>query len=300
MDVRKAHGTGNDFVVVLDPHDRVEIDAVLVRALTDRRAGVGGDGVIRIGAPPADQPDAQVFMDYRNADGTAVEMCGNGVRVTAKLAVDHRLVAPRDGRLDVATRAGTKPVELHLAADGTVDEVTVDMGPPRTAPAQVPFEADEDVAEHALTVDGAALDVAVASMGNPHAVLTVDDVSTAPVADLGSRIERHARFPQGVNVGFAQVLDPGRLRLRVWERGVGETAACGTGACAAVVTLQRRGLLDDTVAVQLPGGTLTVTHRAGTIDTVHMRGPAVDVARVQLTDGWLAAARTPRTEEPRP
>lgn len=290
MDVIKAHGTGNDFVVLPDVDDRLEVSAALVRALADRRFGVGGDGVIRLGAPPPDQPDADVFMDYRNADGTAVEMCGNGVRVTAKLAVDHGLVTPTgDGVVRVATRAGTKPVVVHLAADGTVAEVSVDMGPPILVPADVPFETDDpDALVHDLEVDGEVVAISAVSMGNPHAVTVVADVATAPVTTLGPAIEVHPRFPRKVNAGFAEVVDRSTVRLRVWERGVGETAACGTGACAAVVALQRLGHVDDEVAVHLPGGVLHITHRPG--GHVTMRGPATEVGAVHLADGWLAAA----------
>lgn len=297
MDVIKAHGTGNDFVVLPDVNDRLEVPVALVRALTDRRRGIGGDGVIRLGAPPADQPDADVFMDYRNADGTAVEMCGNGVRVTAKLAVDHGLVQPADGDVAgthgevvrVATRGGTKPVVVHRGDDGTVAEVTVDMGPPILAPADVPFEsADPDALLHDLEVGGEVLAVSVVSMGNPHAVTQVDDVTTAPVTTLGPLVEVHPRFPAKVNAGFVEVVDRGTVRLRVWERGVGETAACGTGACAAVVVLQRRDLVDTTVAVHLPGGVLQITHRPG--GTVTMRGPATEVATLHLADDWLRDA----------
>jgi diaminopimelate epimerase len=290
MDVIKAHGTGNDFVVLPDVDDRLEVSAAFVRALTDRRRGVGGDGVIRLGGAPDDQPDADVFMDYRNADGTAVEMCGNGVRVTAKLAVDHGLVTPHDGEVvRVATRAGTKPVVVHRRSDGTVAEVTVDMGPPVTDPARVPFEtADADARLHHLDLDGTDLVVSVVSMGNPHAVTVVDDVARAPVTTLGPRVEVHPRFPAKVNAGFAEVVDRTTVRLRVWERGVGETAACGTGACAAVVALQRQDLVDRTVAVHLPGGVLEVMHDPG--GTVTMRGPATEVAAVHLADRWLADA----------
>jgi diaminopimelate epimerase len=290
MDVIKAHGTGNDFVVLPDVDDRLEVSASLVRALADRRTGVGGDGVIRLGAAPADQPDADVFMDYRNADGTAVEMCGNGVRVVAKLAVDHGIVVPHAGEVvRVATRAGTKPVVVHRGPDGSVAEVTVDMGPPRTAPDAVPFETDDPAAVvHHLDVDGTDLRVSVVSMGNPHAVTVVDDVDAAPVTTLGPRVEVHPRFPAKVNAGFAEVVDRTTIRLRVWERGVGETAACGTGACAAVVALQRQGLVDRSVAVHLPGGVLEVTHDPG--GNVTMRGPATEVAAVHLDDRWLADA----------
>lgn len=297
MDAIKAHGTANDFVVLTDLADTLELSADLARALSDRRTGVGGDGAIRLGAPPADQADADVFMDHRNADGTTAEMCGNGVRVTAKLAVDHGLVTPtRDGDVEVvrvATRGGTKPVVLHRGADGTVAEVTVDMGPPVLDLAAIPADlgphADAAAPAHDLDVDGRTLTVGLVSMGNPHVVLTVDDVDAAPVGTLGPRLETDARFPAKANVGFAQVLDRTAVRLRVWERGVGETAACGTGACAAVVALQRRGLLDDEVAVHLPGGTLTIRHPAGTLETVHMRGPATEVAHVTLDPTWLAA-----------
>lgn len=303
MDAIKAHGTANDFVVLPDLADALTLSADLARALTDRRTGVGGDGAIRLGAPPADQPDAQVFMDHRNSDGTTAEMCGNGVRVVAKLVVDHDLVAPeRDGDdevVRVATRGGTKPVVLHRAADGRVAEVTVDMGPPVLDLPAIPVDlpdAATDAAIHDLDVDGATITASFVSMGNPHVVLLVDDVDTAPVATLGPRLETDPRLPAKANVGFAQVLDRGAIRLRVWERGVGETAACGTGACAAVVALQRRGLLDDEVTVRLPGGTLTIRHPAGTLETVHMRGPATEVARVHLTDAWLADARRPTTD----
>jgi diaminopimelate epimerase len=311
MDVTKAHGAANDFVVVTDLADRTEVSADLVRALTDRRRGVGGDGVIRIGGAPADQPDADVFMDYRNADGSIGEMCGNGVRVTAKLAVDRHLIEPAaDGVVRIATRAGTKPVVVHVGSDGCVDEVTVDMGAPILDPGLVPFDlagGDADAVTHQLDVPASpgvagdpdrpaqAVEVAVVSMGNPHAVLRVDDVDAAPVTTLGPRIETHDRFPAKANVGFAEVVDRDTIRLRVWERGVGETAACGTGACAAVVALQRQGVVGDRVAVQLPGGTLTITHPADHLDgaagtTVTMRGPAVEVARIHLTDDWLRAA----------
>ena len=313
MEILKAHGTGNDFVVLADLDDAVALTADLARALSDRRTGVGGDGAIRLGAAPADQPDADVFMDHRNADGTTAEMCGNGVRVTAKLAVDHGLVAPvRDGDLEVlrvATRGGTKPVVLHRDADGAVAEVTVDMGPPILDLAAIPVDlgavtdgavadgavadgaaADGAAATHDLDVDGITRTVGLVSMGNPHVVLTVDDVDEAPVGTLGPRLETDVRFPAKANVGFAQVVDRATVRLRVWERGVGETLACGTGACAAVVALQRRDLLDDEVTVHLPGGPLTIRHRAGTLETVHMRGPATEVARVTLSPTWLATA----------
>jgi diaminopimelate epimerase len=244
MDFTRSHGTANDFVVLADLDDRIELSAAFVRALADRRRGIGGDGVIRI-APGTGGAD--VFMDHRNADGSTAQMCGNGVRVVAKHVVDHGLVEPgADGSVVVGTRAGPKPVRIvSRHPDGRVDQVAVDMGPPVLAAAEVPFDAPagDEALTHSVAVDdsGATLDLSVVSMGNPHGVLVVDDVATAPVATLGPLLETHQRFPAKANIGFAQVVAPDQIRLRVWERGVGETAACGTGACAAVVALQRLG-----------------------------------------------------------
>lgn len=309
MEFTLAHGTANDFVVLADLEDRIELSPRLARALTDRRRGLGGDGVLRIapgdhgahdrtpGAGGAGGDRADVFMDHRNADGTAAEMCGNGVRVVAKHVVDHGLVAPADGdTVRIGTRAGVKPVVVHRGPDGLVDEVTVDMGPPVVAPDEVPFKAEDPAALlHRIEVDGdRTVEVAVVSMGNPHAVLRVDDVGVAPVADLGPRLEIHPRFPARTNVGFAEVVARDTVRLRVWERGVGETAACGTGACAAVVALQRLGRLDDEVAVELPGGRLTIRHSDG--GTVTMAGPAVEIGHGRIDDAWLAAALRGETE----
>ncbi len=294
-----AHGTANDFVVLPDLDDAVELTAGLAEALAERRRGLGADGVIRIGAPPPEQRDAQVFMDHRNADGSHAEMCGNGVRVVAKHVVDHGLVSPDpDAVVRVATRAGTKAVRVaERDGAGRVTAVTVDMGPPELDPARVPFVADDALAvrhpvelhgEAAATAGSDHLDVAVVSMGNPHAVVSIATVDTAPVGVLGPAIEAHPRFPNGVNVGFVEVVDDGHVNLRVFERGVGETAACGTGACAAVVALQRDGQVADRVAVALPGGTLTIEHRPG--GSVMMTGPAIEVAHGELDPAWLASA----------
>ena len=286
MRFTKAHGTGNDFVVLLDLEDRLHLPTGLVTALCDRRHGVGGDGVLRLGAPPA---GADVFMDYRNADGTAVEMCGNGVRVTAKHLVDHGLVPADADVVRVATRAGIKPVHVERNADGRLGRATVDMGPPTLEPDRVPFvpagDAD-DALQHEVVVDETPVRLTPVSMGNPHAVIEVETVDTAPVTTLGPRLEHHPRFPEKVNVGFAQVLDDDEIRLRVWERGVGETAACGTGACAAVVALERRGSVGSHVAVHLPGGTLTI--EVDPAGTVLLTGPAVEVAHGELAPAWLA------------
>lgn len=286
MDAIKAHGTANDFVVFLDPDDQLALPATLVRALADRRRGVGADGVIRIGGGRA---GADVFMDYRNADGSIVEMCGNGVRVVAKLALDHGLLPSDRDEVVVDTRAGHRSVRISgRDDDGRVAEVEVDMGPPSLDPAVVPFATDEPEApRHHLVVDGHEVGFSVVSMGNPHAVIIVEDVDAAPVRRVGPLLEHHDRFPEGVNVGFVEPIDQQRVRLRVWERGVGETAACGTGACAAVAALQRLGLVDGTVAVELPGGTLSIGPSPH--GSILMRGPAEEVARFTLDDAWLAA-----------
>jgi diaminopimelate epimerase len=291
MEFTLAHGTANDFVLLEDLDDRIDLPDVLLRALADRRRGLGADGVIRIG--PGDG-DAEVFMDYRNADASIVEMCGNGVRVVAKHVLDHGLVAPAEPDvLRVGTRAGVKPVRIvERHADGSVATIAVDMGPPVLEPAGVPFLTDDPTAaRHHLDVDGATLALSVVSMGNPHAVTVVDDVDAAPVCTLGPRLERDPRFPQGANISFAEVVASDRVRLRVWERGVGETAACGTGACATVVALQRLGLAATHVTVDLPGGRLEIEHHGH--GSVIMTGPAVEVARGRLDPSWLAAAVTP-------
>lgn len=290
MDYTLAHGTANDFVVLVDLDDQRPLTAALTRALCDRRRGLGADGVLRLGPGTG---DAQVFMDHRNADGSTAEMCGNGVRVVAKHVVDHGLVEPdTDGILRVGTRSGVKPVRVHRGEDGDVTDVSVDMGAPVLSPPEVPFEADDpDALTHRVEVAQGEVELTVVSMGNPHGVLLVDDVASAAVTELGPQLETHQRFPAKANIGFAQVLGRDHLRLRVWERGVGETAACGTGACAAVVALQARALLGDEVAVDLPGGTLQVSHRPG--GTVTMTGPAVEIAAGALSSAWLRAALDP-------
>lgn len=272
MQFTKAHGTGNDFVVLLDRDDQLDLSEALVRALCDRRFGIGADGVLRIG--PSDRAD--VFMDYRNADGSIVEMCGNGVRVVAKHVLDRN---PSAGdQLKIDTRAGIKPVTARRGEDGKVVEVTVDMGPPTAS------------IDRTVDLDDQRVEVVTLSMGNPHAVLTVDDLSGAPVTTLGPRIETHPDFPDGVNVEFARVATPDRIDLRVWERGVGETAACGTGACATQVALHRLGKVGSDVAVHVRGGVLRVQwHAEGS--SVLMTGPAVEVASGELSADWLDEAR---------
>jgi diaminopimelate epimerase len=267
----KAHGTGNDFVVVEDLTDRYRITPELVRAVCDRHFGVGADGLIRI-APGTEAP---FFMDYRNADGSLAEMCGNGVRVVGKYLGDRGLVG---AVCDLETRAGVKHLELHADDRGDIDRVTVDMGPPTL----------DD--ERTLEVDGDKVTATCLSMGNPHAVVFVDDVDKAPVPTLGPALETHPAFsPDKTNVEFAQVVDRATVRQRTWERGVGETLACGTGACAVAVAAQVRGLAGRPLVVELRGGRLELDWTPG--GTVRMTGPAREVAHGTLTDEFLASVR---------
>jgi diaminopimelate epimerase len=204
-----------------------------------------------------------------NADGSEVEQCGNGARCFARFVLDKGLTTRRE--ITVGTAAGT--IRLHVLDDGLV---RVGMGVPRFEPRQVPFVADTLADCYSLEVEGQRLEVGAVSMGNPHAVLLVEDVDSAPVLRLGPLIEHHPRFPRGVNAGFMQILGPGHIRLRVFERGAGETLACGTGACAAVAVGRRRGLLAQLVRVSLPGGDLVVEW-ADESRPVWMTGPAVTV-----------------------
>jgi diaminopimelate epimerase len=264
----KAHGTGNDFVVVEDLTDRYRITPELVRAVCDRHFGLGADGLIRI----ATGTRAPFLMDYRNADGSVAEMCGNGVRVVGKYLGDRGHVA---GAFDLETPAGVKHLELHADDRGGVDRVTVDMGAP-----------DVEATERKLEVDGLVVTATCLSMGNPHAVLFVDDVDAAPVTTLGPLIETHPAFPGKTNVEFAQVVDQGTVRQRTWERGVGETLACGTGACAVAVAAQTAGRAGHPLTVELRGGRLELDWTPG--GTVRMTGPAREVAHGTLAPDLLA------------
>ena len=264
MRFTKMHGLGNDFVVLDGVRQRLDVTPALAARLADRRFGIGCDQVLLVEPPRL--PGTDFHYRIFNADGSEVEQCGNGARCFARFVRDAGLTDKTE--IPVGTAAG--PILLQVAADG---QVTVNMGVPRLTPAEIPFQADAEAASYALTVDGARIELAAVSMGNPHAVLRVADVDTAPVTTLGPRIEQHPRFPNRVNVGFLQVQDSTHARLRVWERGAGETLACGTGACAAVVAGRRWGLLDAEVAVSLPGGTLVIQW-PGAAQPVLMSGPA--------------------------
>jgi diaminopimelate epimerase len=263
----KMQGLGNDFVVVDATREPFALSPAPIRALADRRFGVGCDQVLVVEKP------ARAGVDFRyrifNADGGEVEQCGNGARCFVKFVRDRGLTTKREIRVETAGGV----IAPRLEDDG---EVSVDMGVPRFAPAEVPFTGGSGGVTDTLEVDGRALTISALSMGNPHAVQVVADVDAAPVSTEGPRIENHPRFPRRVNAGYMQVIDRDTIRLRVWERGAGETLACGTGACAAVVAGIRRGLLDDRVRVQVRGGALTVAW-GGAGQPVTMTGAAASV-----------------------
>jgi diaminopimelate epimerase len=263
----KMQGLGNDFVVLDGVRGRVDLDAAQLRALADRHFGVGCDQILVV--EPAQRPDADFRYRIFNADGGEVEQCGNGARCFVHYVREHGLSDKR--KLRVETAGGI--IEPSIGTDG---EVTVDMGVPSFDPRDVPFVGGSGAAIEPLEMDGATVMVSVLSMGNPHAVQQVESVDTAPVATQGPRIETHPRFPRRVNAGYMQVVDRANIRLRVWERGAGETLACGTGACAAAVAGIRRGLLGSPVRVTTLGGPLTVAWAGGS-SPVAMTGPAATV-----------------------
>ena len=264
LDFTKMNGAGNDFVVLQGAAAAAPLTRTHWRALSDRHRGIGFDQALII-EPPRSAGTAAYYRIV-NADGDEVEQCGNGLRCIAELL---RL----DGRSNGGSITVESPAGLHHARLKGAGLVAVDMGEPRFEPGSLPFIATDAGPWHTLDVEGETVRVAVASMGNPHAVLRVDDVGTAPVERLGPRIERHPSFPRRVNVGFLQVVDRGHARLRVFERGVGETRACGTGACAAMAIARREGLVDDEVRITLPGGDLTVLW-SGPGHALWLEGPA--------------------------
>ncbi|HLF98686.1 MAG TPA: diaminopimelate epimerase [Methylococcaceae bacterium] len=263
----KMHGLGNDFMVVDAVRQRFEPTPEIIRRWADRHFGVGFDQLLLV-EPPI-KPGADFHYRIFNADGGEVAQCGNGARCFARFVRDQGLIG-RD-TVVVDTRAGR--MTLQLEADGAV---TVDMGPPRHAPAEIPLRVAHEAPEYAVSLAGREWHFGALSVGNPHAVLRVDNVDTAPVATLGPALEAHPLFPERVNVGFMEVVDRGYIRLRVFERGSGETLACGSGACAAAVSGMERGWLDSPVAVDLPGGRLHIAW-AGRGQAVRMTGPAVTV-----------------------
>ena len=271
----KMQGLGNDFLVFDAPTAAADakLDATRLRALGDRHTGVGFDQALMLEAPR--DASTRVFYRVFNADGSEVEQCGNGARCVAALLYSR---APELGR-DFRMGSVGGVVHARVTDDGMV---SVDMGVPDFDPRALPFDpapgaaALAEAPAYALNVDGAELQIGAVSMGNPHAVIQVSDVKTAPLARFGPSIENHPRFPRRTNVGFMQIVSRDHIRLRVFERGVGETLACGTGACAAVAVGRQRGLLDENVRVDLPGGTAKVCWPAAG-RSMWLTGPATAV-----------------------
>ncbi|MGS2724635.1 diaminopimelate epimerase [Porticoccus sp. GXU_MW_L64] len=263
----KMHGLGNDFVVIDAVTQPFAMCSSKARKLADRHFGVGCDQILLV--EPPSQPD----MDFRyrifNADGSEVEQCGNGARCFAKFVRDRKLTGKQ--HLKVETCKGT--IELHCEAN---NRYRVDMGVPELEPQNIPFRAESRASSYSLPVAGRQLTIGAVSMGNPHAVCVVDDIQSAPVAELGPLIENHEQFPRRVNAGFMEIVSRNEINLRVYERGAGETLACGSGACAAVVIGCLQGLLESQVTVNLPGGSLQIQWQ-GEGQSVTMAGPASTV-----------------------
>jgi diaminopimelate epimerase len=277
LEFTKMHGLGNDFIIVEDLDETVDLAPEAVAWFCHRNFGIGADGLILV--RPSSLPDADFFMLYYNADGTTAEMCGNGVRCFAKYLVDRALIDEQNDSVRVQTLGGVKPITFTRDENGLMAAATVDMGEPVLEPAQIPVHllGERVIGEPITTVAGEFAITAV-SMGNPHAIIWVDEADSAPVDTAGPVIETHPLFPAKTNVEFAQPVGRNRIRLRVWERGVGETLACGTGACATVVAAVLAGHSDREVTVELPGGELEI--RWDPADGhVYMTGPAAEVFR---------------------
>jgi diaminopimelate epimerase len=283
LDIAKYHGTGNDFVFLEDLDDERPLEPAVVAALCDRHTGVGADGVIRV-VRGTDGTD--FLMDYRNGDGSLAEMCGNGIRCLGKLVYERGFTDRTE--LEVGTLGGVKHLSLDVRA-GSVGAVTVGMGPPAFARSEIPMmgPGHEPFLQQPFELgDGRTVLATALSMGNPHLVLFVDDdPAKEPVTDIGPRLERHEWFPEKTNVEFVQ-LRGDELRARVWERGSGETMACGTGACAVAVAANEAGLVPSSSVVRFPGGRLHVERRD---DDVLLTGPAEKVFDARLDVDWIAA-----------
>lgn len=264
----KMHGAGNDFVVIDLVRQHANLSAGQIRRIADRQRGIGCDQVLLV--EPPDDPDADFRYRIYNADGSEAGQCGNGARCFARFVREQRLSWKQS--LRVQTPGGM--MGLEIANDG---RVLADLGAPRFSPSIIPFDAAIEAPTYDIEVDGQQLQIGAVSMGNPHAVLRVDCVDSAPVDALGAVLERHPRFPERVNVGFMQVLSRSEIRLRVFERGAGETQACGTGACAAAVHGMRMDWLDTAVTVHLPGGKLSVTWEGSDDSPVWLGGPTATV-----------------------
>jgi len=267
----KMNGLGNDFVVIEDLAAEIEMTPEAVMWFCDRHFGVGADGLILV--RPATTAGADAYMLYFNADGSLAEMCGNGARCFAKYLVDHGLVKGDASELVIETLGGLRPVTFTRAEDGSMDLATVDMGEPGLAPEQIPTTlTGTQVFECPIDTPWGEVRVTAVNMGNPHVIIWVDDVDTAPVDTVGPFLEHHKAFPNGTNVEFAQFVGGETIRVRVWERGVGETLACGTGACAVSVAATLSCRIGRESSIELPGGDLTVRWHED--EHVYMTGSA--------------------------
>ncbi|MCO8044693.1 diaminopimelate epimerase [Acinetobacter bohemicus] len=272
LEFTKMHGLGNDFMVVDLISQRAYLDTLTIQRLAHRNFGVGFDQLLIV--EPPDIPSADFKYRIFNADGSEVEQCGNGVRCFARFVHERQLTSKT--KIKVQTKAGI--IEPELGANGWV---RVNMGYPKFLPQEIPFLADEPDNLYDIDLEGdRKLTIDVVNMGNPHAVTIVPNVLTADVAKIGPQVESHQRFPARVNAGFMQIVDEMHARLRVYERGVGETLACGTGACAAAVSGMRRGLLSSKVEMELAGGKLQIEWVEG--DVVWMTGPTANVYEGRL------------------
>ena len=269
----KMQGAGNDFMVIDGINQKIELSPDQIKTLAHRQFGIGFDQLLLVESSDIADFKYRIF----NADGSEVAQCGNGARCFVRFVSDQHLTDKREISVETASGVITPRLEDHGL-------VTVNMGPPRFNPEKIPFIADQIANTYKLDVGGQQLDISVVSMGNPHAVQVVADIETAPVVGLGSQIEVHPRFPERVNAGFMQIVDAHHIKLRVFERGSGETLACGTGACAAAVAGIQRGLLQSPVSVSARGGELQIAWQ-GDNSPVMMTGPAVTVftGEVNLT-----------------
>lgn len=275
----KMHGIGNDFVVIDAISQDVTLTEAQIRHIADRHFGIGCDQLLLVERPSGRFPNVDFRYRIFNADGGEVEQCGNGARCFVKFVHDKGLTSKRT--VDVETARGV--ITLVLQDEG---QVTVNMGSPDFEPSRIPFSAEGHEPQYTLEIEETPVRICAVSMGNPHAVQIVDDVDTAPVETIGPQIESHVRFPQRVNAGFMQVVTPSHIRLRVFERGSGETLACGSGACAAVVSGIRLGLLQSPVRVSMRGGDLYVAWN-GNDEPVWMTGPAETVFEGILDTGTI-------------
>lgn len=269
----KMHGLGNDFMVIDGISQSVQLETAQIQTWADRHFGIGFDQLLLVEAP--DDPEVDFRYRIFNSDGGEVEHCGNGARCFARFVRDKGLT--HKDRIRVAIQKGI--IELQIMPNG---QVQVDMGAPVLEPVDIPFVADQQQVTYPLALDGSdeQLEITAVSMGNPHGVMVVKNVDTAPVNTLGPLLENHPSFPQRANIGFLQIINRQHARLRVYERGAGETLACGTGACAAMVAGRLRGLLDDQVTMELTGGPLQISWSGQ--GSVMMTGPATTVFEGQV------------------